>query len=120
MGYMQKKDSGWTDDAVTGGITTLVKTGKDEFDILFVDSFKRIISSTQDGGMVRMLNRGVNEVSFFVLYPGKTLEVYTFLIDKSGKPEYISVTSRGGIEVSTTKATVMRGDCQFINFNALN
>jgi hypothetical protein len=50
-----------------------------------------------------------------VIYPGKTVEVYTFLIDKAGKAEYVQVTTRGGDAVMIAKATVMRGDCQFVN-----
>jgi hypothetical protein len=120
LGMMKKENSGWTDDKITGGITTLSKIGENEYDILFVDSLKRIISSKQDGGKVLMLSRGTRDVSFLVLYPGKIVEVYTFLIDKSGKAEYIQVTSRGGDEVLIAKSTVMRGDCQFINFNLVN
>ncbi len=115
LGLLDKKSSGWTDDKITGGITTLQKLGPNEYDILFVDASKQIISSRQDGGRVLLLSRGQNDVSVLVIYPGKTVEVYTFLIDKAGKAEYVQVTTRGGDAVMIAKATVMRGDCQFVN-----
>lgn len=117
LGLMDKKDSGWVDDKISGGITTLIRTDDNEYDILFVDSTKRIISSKQDGGKVYVLSKGKNDVSFLVVYPGKTVEIYTFLIDKSGKTEYIQVTNRSGDEILIAKSTVMRGDCLFINLD---
>ncbi len=119
LGIVPKNKSGWGDDAITGGIVKLTKTGKDEFEITFVDATKRMISSVEDGGIVMMLNRGATSVSFLVIYPGKTAEIYTFLINKSGKSEYIQITSRGGSEVMIAKATLMRGDCEYLNFSKL-
>ena len=119
LGLMAKKDSGWVDDKITGGITSLVKTDDNEYDILFVDITKQIISSKQDGGKVYTLSKGKNDASFLVVYPGKAVEIYTFLIDKSGKAEYIQVTSRAGDEILIAKSTVMRGDCTFINLDLI-
>jgi hypothetical protein len=66
-----------------------------------------------------MLSQGSNDASFLVIYPGKTVEVYTFLIDKSGKAEYIQVTTRSGDQVLITKSTVLRGDCSFVNLKLI-
>lgn len=118
-GIVSAKDSGWADEKITGGITKLAKIGDNEYDILFVDTRKEIISARQDGGHVILLNRGRSAVSVLVVYPGKTAEIYTFLKDNSGKLEYIYVLSRAGDAVPITKATVMRGDCSYINFEAL-
>ena len=120
LGLMNKEDSGWVDDGITGGITSLVRNENNEYDILFVDASKQIISSKLDGGKVYMVSQGINDASFLVIYPGKTIEVYTFLIDKSGKAEYIQVTTRSGDQVLITKSTVMRGDCSFINLKLIN
>jgi hypothetical protein len=54
-----------------------------------------------------------------VVYPGTTAEVYTFLKDNSGKLEYVHTLSRAGDGVLITKASVMRGNCSYINFDAL-
>ena len=119
LGFITKKDSGWSDDKITGGLFKLSKIGNDKFDITFVDATKRITSSVEDGGTVLLLSRGDTDISFLVVYPGKTAEIYTFLINKSGKSEYIQITSRGGSQVMIAKATLMRGDCEYINFNKL-
>ncbi len=55
-----------------------------------------------------------HSAAFLVVYPGKTIEVYTFLIDRDGKKEYMYASSRSGDEVMITKASVMRGDCQLV------
>jgi len=120
LGLVDKNNSGWEeDDKITGGITKLSKIGKDQYDIVFVDSRKQIISSIEDGGNVFMLNRGKNVVSFLVIYPGKTAEVYTFLKNKSGVLEYIHVLSRAGDAVLIAKSSLMRGNCDYIDFSKL-
>ncbi|MYM36419.1 hypothetical protein GTP38_18995 [Duganella sp. FT94W] len=118
-GIITAKDSGWTDEKITGGITKLIKINDKEYDILFVDVRKEIISARSDGGYVILLNRGKSAVSVLVVYPGKTAETYTFLQANSGKFEYIQTLSRAGDGVLITKATVMRGDCDYIDFGAL-
>ncbi len=118
-GIVTAKDSGWSDEKITGGITKLTKRGTNEYDILFVDTRKEIISARQDGGEVMVLNLGKNVVSVLVVYPGTTAEVYTFLKTNSGKLEYTHTLSRAGDGVLITKASVMRGDCEYINFGAL-
>lgn len=119
IGIVKRQDSGWQDEAIAGGITKAIKHDDGSFDILFVDARKEIISAVADGGTVLMLNRGERQVSFLVVYPGKTAEVFTFLTNNSGKSEYIGVLSRAGDGVLITKAAVMRGDCDYINFDAL-
>lgn len=119
IGIVKKESAGWEDEAITGGITKVVKTGDDTYDILFVDVRKEIISATSDGGHVMLLNRGDKQASFLVVYPGKTAEVYTLLTNSSGKSEYIHVLSRAGDGVLITKSSLMRGDCDYINFDLL-
>lgn len=119
IGLVTKEDSGWEDEKITGGITKLTKLGENQYDILFVDMRKDIISARDDGGTVIPLNRGENAFSVLVVYPGKTAEVYTFLKSTSGDLEYLHTLSRAGDQVVITKATVMRGTCSYINFEAL-
>lgn len=118
LGIVAKKSSGWDDEKITGGIVTLSKIGVDEYDIRFVDSTKRIISSKDDGGKVILLYRGEREVSVLVVYR-QTVEAYNFYVDKTGKAEYTNVISRAGDGVMVSKASVMRGDCQFVNLNLI-
>ena len=83
-----------------------------------MDTRKEIISARQDGGRVILLNQGKNAFSILVVYPGTTAEVYTFLKDNSGKLEYVHTLSRAGDGVLITKASVMRGNCSYIKFDA--
>lgn len=119
IGIVTKEDSGWEDEKITGGITKLTKLGENQYDILFVDTRKDIISARDDGGAVIPLNRGENAFSVLIVYPGKTAEVYTFLKNTSGDLEYLHTLSRAGNQVLIAKATVMRGICSYINFEAL-
>lgn len=119
LGIVAKKSAGWDDEKITGGITTLTKIGKDDYDVLFVDSAKRIISSKQDGGKVILLYKGDRELSVLVVYT-QTVEAYNFFIDNDGKAEYTNVISRAGDGTMISKASVMRGDCQFVRLNLVN
>ncbi|WP_206861295.1 tyrosine-type recombinase/integrase [Lysobacter changpingensis] len=114
IGLIGKKDAGWSEERITGGITKLVKTGESDLDILFVDARKDIVSARDDGGRVSLLTKGENAFSVIVVYPGTTAEVYTFLKNSSGHLEYLHTLSRSGDGVLITKASVMRGDCSYI------
>lgn len=119
-GLVDKKNAGWVEnEKISTGITKLTKTGENEYDILFVDTRKQIISSKEDGGSVLMVSRGKNIASFLVIYPGKTTEIYTFLKNNSGVNEYINITSRASEAVLINKASLMRGDCDYIDFDKL-
>jgi hypothetical protein len=119
IGLVAKKDSGWSDEKITGGVTKVIKIGENEYDVLFVDTRKEIVSARRDGGRVLLLNRGKNAFSLLVVYPGTTAEVYTFLKSTSGQLEYIQTLSRAGDAVLITKSSVMRGKCSYISFEAL-
>ena len=119
LGVVPKNSAGWNDEMITGGITTLTKLGKDEYDILFVDSSKRIISSKQDGGKVLLLYKGEKELSVLVVYI-QVVEAYNFFINNDGKAEYTDVISRAGDGAMISKASVMRGDCQFVRLDLVN
>ena len=119
LGLVTKDKSGWTDDGISGGITTVKKIAKDKYDIVFYDTTKRIISSIEDGGNVLLLNKGKNVFSLLVVYPGKTAEIFTFIKNNSNKLEFIQITSRAGDDVRITKSSMFKGECDFINFNDL-
>ena len=114
LGLIPKDKTGWVDDGVSEGITNLKKIGKDKYDIVFYDATKRIISSIEDGGSVIPLNRGKDVFSILVVYPGKTAEIFTFLKNKSNKFEFIQITSRAGDQVTITKSSMFRGECDFV------
>lgn len=117
LGLVGKKDAGWHDDKIKGGIIKLTKDKDGQFDIVFVDARKQIISATEDGGRVVLLNSGEKVFSILVVYPGTTAEVYTFLENKSGIKENLYIVNKAGKGVLVTKSSLMRGDCDYINFS---
>jgi hypothetical protein len=118
LGLINKKDSGWQSDKITGGITKLSKLGNTDFDIIYVDSTKRITSYKESGATVLLLSQGKNNISILVVYPGVLAEIYSFIKNNSGKLEYTHVASRGG-DTLIPKSSIMRGDCQALNFDLL-
>lgn len=116
LGLVTKNKSGWSDDKISGGLTKLTINENKEFDIVFVDSLKQIISSRDDGGTVLINSFSSESMTFLVIYPGKTIETYTFVRNKSGKYEYIQTTTRSGDEVLITKVSLLRGVCSSIDF----
>lgn len=120
LGLVGKNGAGWQKEKISGGLTTLTRLDQGEYDILFTDATKSVISSRQDGGKVVRLVRGRDDAMFIVLYPQGTVEIYTFLIDKAGKAEYIVTTSRAGDAGFVAKSTVMQGGCQFVNLHMID
>lgn len=119
LGMVSKSNAGWDDEKITGGLVTLTKIKSGEYDVRFVDSSKRIISAREDGGKVFMIFKGDREVSVLVVYT-QVVEAYNFYVDNSGKAEYTNIISRAGDGEMISKASVMRGDCQFVNLNLVN
>ena len=112
-----KSNSGWTDDAITGGVATLTKVGTNDYDLLFIDTTKRVISSKQDGGIVRVVRSNPKEITVLVLYPN-IVEIYTFWKTKDGQLQYSLIQSKGA-DNPIYKTSAMVGKCDFINFNAV-
>jgi len=119
LGVVTKKDSGWKSDKISGGITKLSKIGKDDFDILYFDSTNRITSSKESGATILPLSKGKNNISILVIYPGAVAEVYSFIKNNSGTLEYTHVANKGGDAVLIPKSSLMRGECQVINFDLI-
>ena len=119
IGLVGKEDSGWSEEKITGGLTKVTKVADNEYDVLFVDVRKEITSARQDGGIVLLLNRGKGVFSLLVVYPGTTAEVYTFFRTTPGELAYLHTQSRAGDGVMIAKSSVMRGECAYINFDAL-
>ena len=119
-GIVSKEKSGFTDDKITGGLFTLVRVNKKEYDILFVDVRQTIISHMQDGGAVRLLRKGKDDATFLVFYPGMLIELYTFYRDASGSEHFDILQSKGGDKMHVHKSTLMTGNCSGLNLNLLH
>lgn len=117
-----KNKSGWTNDAITDGITTIRRLSSGEYDILFFDATKQIISTVADGGVVVRIKRSNNDVLFVVLYAQSgVLETYHLFKDEGGNNQYTHFKDSGASSpTALTKSSLMVGECSQINFNLID
>lgn len=119
MPHVSKKESGFQQDKITGGLTTLQRLENGEYDILFVDIRKQIISSRQDGAKVLLLRRGKQDATFLAAYPGGAIEIYTFYSDAGNVSRYDILSSKGGDRSLVHKSAVMTGMCSEMNLQLI-
>lgn len=115
-GIVQAKESGWTKDKISSGILTLRKISSEDYDILYVDATKQVHSTKGEGGLVKLLRAGGNEMAFILFYPGSTIELYTFLQDDTGKGRVSILTSKGGDSFVPYKQSMFIANCSTITF----
>ena len=116
-GVLTKEKSGFVEDRITAGLTTLVRISQNEYDLFYTDGRQEIISSRHDGAAVKLLRKGKNDAAFLVVYPN-SIEVYTFYKDASGSEKFDALISRGG-DLPIHKSSVMTGDCSGLDLDLL-
>ncbi len=119
QGLIKKSDSGFKKDEIPSGLVTLQKKANGNFDILLVDSRKKIISLAQDGGEIVLLRKGSRDATFMHYHVGMVIELYTFWLDNDDKPHYDIVQSKGGNGMPVHKSAVLSGQCDSIDFRLL-
>ena len=77
--YIAKKDSGWTEDTIDSGSTSVVVVDE-EFDVIFSDATGNVVSARAAGANVVLLGTNEETGSFSILtnYFGVPVEVYTY------------------------------------------
>lgn len=115
-GRLSDKEHGWVKDAISSGRTTLVKTDAAKYDLLFLDATGTIKSAIHEGGSVSKVRQGAADYTFLVSYPGRVIEIYTFLVDKAGKRQVLYLTSKGA-DYPIHKGAIMVGECDQIIFD---
>jgi hypothetical protein len=118
-GAQEKNGSGWSDERISNGVITLVKTADGSFDMLYVDVRNKPISVTQDGAKVVLLRISDTDLSLLAHYQGATTEIYTFFKERDGKNRYSVMTSRTGPNAFAPKSSLMVGDCDNIRFDLI-
>lgn len=111
-GLVPKKSSGFEKDKITGGMITIQKQQDGNYDILVVDTRKKIMSMVQDGGKVVLLRQGEKDATFMLFFPGMTIELYTLWIDGDGKARFDMIQSKGGDGYPIHKSAVLVGRIQ--------
>jgi hypothetical protein len=116
-GLVPKDKAGWDDDKISNGVITLTKIGPDAYDILYVDVNNKPVSSTQDGGFVRMVQKSSDNLTLLVFYPAGTTEIYSFFKEKDGKHRYTHMQSKVGDRALIPKSSLLVGSCDPIRFD---
>ena len=115
-GLVSAKDAGWEKDAISSGLFTLRKIGTTDYDILYVDATQQVRSAKSEGGVIKLLRSGKNEMTFILFYPGSTIEIYTYLRDSAGSNKLSILTSKGGDGLIQYKQSAMVANCSSITF----
>jgi len=108
-------------DKISGGMLSIQKTKDETYDLLVVDSRKKISSMVQDGGKFLLLRKGKTDATFLLIFPNSSIELYTLWTDARGRNKLDMLQSRGGDETNllSHKSSVMVGTCESINFNLI-
>ncbi|MCU0896715.1 MAG: hypothetical protein MUC55_04360 [Burkholderiales bacterium] len=101
--------TGWTDDKISEGRFTLTQISDKVYDVLFADTTGRVVSSTQDGGRVLLVGKDQDAIAVLVVYPGVSVETYSFYRTNDGKAELAWTQLRFGGTVD--KAGVLTAPC---------
>lgn len=108
-------------DKISGGMLSIQKIKDETYDLLIVDSRKKISSMAQDGGKFLLLRKGKTDATFLLIFPNSSIELYTLWTDASGRNKLDMLQSRGGDETNllSHKSSLMVGSCETINFNLI-
>ena len=108
-------------DKITGGMLSIQKIKDETYDLLVVDSRKKISSMVQDGGKFILLRKGKTDATFLLIFPNSSIELYTLWTDARGRHKLDMLQSRGGDETNllSHKSSVMVGSCDSINFSLI-
>jgi hypothetical protein len=118
-GLVKKADARWQDDKISDGVITLTRNGND-IDILFLDTRRKPISSTQDGAKVVLLRAGQTGIEVLVHYPeGAATEIYSFFKESDGSSRFTLLQNKTGAAALIPKSSVMVGTCDAIRFDVL-
>jgi hypothetical protein len=116
VGVIPEKNSGWHKDGINGQ-TQLIRNENGEYDILYVDATKNIISARADGAKVSLVNKSDRDISFVSSYPRGTTEIYSFFQESGGRNKYSHFSLKPNGAPSIPKRSLFIGECDIINFD---
>lgn len=118
-GLQDKGTAGWSEEKISNGVFTLMRKPDGTLDMLYVDTRQKPISMSQDGGTIRVLRIGSDQISLLVYYEDASTEIYSFFTEKDGRSRFTLMTSRVGPKALFPKSGVMVGDCTPIRFDII-
>ena len=117
QGIVAKSNSGWVNERIKE--TQILKLLPDgNYDIQIINDNKNITSQKNGGHQIVLLRKGKTDISLLSVYPGGTIEIYTFWKDENGNLKMDLLQSKGGTQLFH-KSSVLVGDCSEINFHLI-
>jgi hypothetical protein len=119
--FDKNKKTEFEKDKISGGMLSIKKIDDKTYDLIVVDSRKKITSMSQDGGKFLLLRKGETDVTFLLVFPNSSIEIYTLWLDSNGNSKLDILQSRGGDETNLTlhKSTILIANCESINFKLI-
>jgi hypothetical protein len=117
----KNKKTEFEDDKISGGMLSIQKVNDKTYDLIVVDSRKKITSMTQDGGKFLLLRKGEIDATFLLIFPNSSIEIYTLWLDGKGNSKLDMLQSRGGNDTLLTshKSSILIANCEPINFSLI-
>lgn len=109
--------AGWQKDAITGGVTTIVRKDDGKYDILVLDATKQIKSLRDEGGEVMLVRASPTEAAFLYVNT-TTVEIYAVWKDAAGRPRMDLLQSKG-FPALVGKGSLLVGSCSLLDLSAL-
>ena len=108
-------------DKISGGMLSIIKKNDNTYDLIVVDSRRKITSMTQDGGKFFLVRKGEIDATFLLIFPNSSIEIYTLWWDSRGRSKLDMLQSRGGDEtlMTTHKSSLLVASCESINFDLI-
>jgi len=104
----------WTEDRISNGRFTVTLSDANEFDILVLDATGGIYSSRSSGAVIRMIGKTDEALALIAIYPGTSIETYTFVRNVDGDAEVMWTANKYGTLIP--KAGSYRAACSFLAF----
>ncbi len=119
--FDKNKKTEFEKDNISGGMLSIKKIDDKTYDLIVVDSRKKITSMSQDGGKFLLLRKGETDVTFLLVFPNSSIEIYTLWLDSKGNSKLDMLQSRGGDETNLTshKSSILIANCESINFKLI-
>ena len=120
--FDKNKKTEFEKDKISGGMLSIVKLKDKTYDLVVVDSRKKITSMSQDGGKFILLRKGETDATFLLVFPNSSIELYTLWLDGKGNARLDMLQSRGGDETLLTshKSALLTANCEPIDFNLIS
>lgn len=104
----------WAVDRISNGRFTVTLSDDNEFDIIVLDATGGMFSSRAAGAVIQVIGKTDETLSLVAIYPGKSIETYTFIRNVDGEAEVMWTANKYGTLIP--KAASYKAACSFLAF----